>query len=34
MAYYWAALCAAVGRSPGEVLAESHAKIMARITGA
>ncbi len=34
IAFYWAALCAAVGRSPGEVLAASHAKIEARITGA
>jgi NTP pyrophosphatase (non-canonical NTP hydrolase) len=29
--YYWAALCAATGRSPNEVLAASQAKIEARI---
>ena len=29
--YYWAALCAAIGRSPGDVLAASRAKIEARI---
>ena len=36
LAYYWAALCVAVGRSPSEILAASHAKIEARIavTGA
>ena len=31
--YYWAALCAAIGRSPGDVLAASRAKIEARIAG-
>lgn len=31
--YYWAALCAAVGRSPGDVLSASRAKIEARIAG-
>ena len=29
--YYWAAFCAAIGRSPGDVLAASRAKIEARI---
>jgi NTP pyrophosphatase (non-canonical NTP hydrolase) len=29
--YYWAALCAAAGRSPSEVLAASRAKIEGRI---
>ena len=31
VAYYWAALCIAAGRSPSEVLAASKAKIEARI---
>ena len=31
VAFYWAALCAAVGRSPGDVLAASYEKIQARI---
>jgi NTP pyrophosphatase (non-canonical NTP hydrolase) len=29
--YYWAALCAAIGRSPADVLSASRAKIEARI---
>jgi NTP pyrophosphatase (non-canonical NTP hydrolase) len=29
--YYWSALCAAIGRSPSDVLAASRAKIEARI---
>jgi NTP pyrophosphatase (non-canonical NTP hydrolase) len=31
VAYYWAALCVAAGRSPSEVLTASKAKIDARI---
>jgi NTP pyrophosphatase (non-canonical NTP hydrolase) len=31
VAYYWAALCVAAGRSPSDVLAASKAKIEARI---
>jgi NTP pyrophosphatase (non-canonical NTP hydrolase) len=31
VAYYWAALCVAAGRSPSEVLAASKAKIDGRI---
>ncbi|HYE52894.1 MAG TPA: nucleoside triphosphate pyrophosphohydrolase family protein [Azospirillaceae bacterium] len=34
VAYYWAALCVAVGRSPAEVLAASHAKITAKVAAA
>lgn len=29
--YFWSALCAAIGRSPSDVLAASRAKIEARI---
>ena len=32
LAYYWAALCVAVGRSPFDVLAASREKIDARFT--
>jgi NTP pyrophosphatase (non-canonical NTP hydrolase) len=31
--FYWAALCHAAGRSPEDLLAESRAKIEARLTG-
>lgn len=33
IAYYWAALCHAAGRSPGAVLAASRAKIESRLGG-
>ncbi len=32
VAYYWAALCEAVGRSPSQVLAASRAKIESRLS--
>jgi NTP pyrophosphatase (non-canonical NTP hydrolase) len=31
LVYYWAALCAAVGRSPAEILSASRSKVEARI---
>ena len=31
--YYWACLCAALGRKPSEVLAASRAKIVANLAG-
>lgn len=34
LAYYWAALCVAVGRPPSDVLATSRAKIDARLRAA
>lgn len=32
--YYWSALCQAAGRRPSELIAESRAKIEARLVGA
>lgn len=34
VAYYWACLCTAIGRSPADVLAASRAKIESRLAGA
>ena len=31
--YYWACLCAALGRKPSEVLSASRAKIVAKLAG-
>lgn len=34
LAYYWAALCVAVGREPADILSASRAKIEARVAAA